>query len=521
MESNIHSYHSFMFPFRWDYIIKKSQKETQEFTDRTNLADFDKVFSKCNTLKKTKYVIANDNLRYNEYVYFHDFVKKVIFYTGDDQQDPNDFDMLYYELDGNEGDYFSIKTVNDGDFNLSFEGISMHIYSTGVGILCFNLNNYSYSKKEEILKINEFGRRMFPQFLGDNSLKSVKETFLADQISGQIGPIFFEENFEQYSGRIDTNSSFMPPDFVKKVFGYKGQDLEDGKKDFVFRKNHEDKGKIRISKLTDDRMFFLCWYGNDELSTEYQRKVKNNNMDIHKNDWWYKYVYGDKAYKTIANSEMQKKVMAKNTYSRWSEYGTFYGMTRDSFVCVSSSRKTLGSIDLYQHMRTMYYQMAVLCLAQRASVLRFSYEVSLITDTLEKEPNPNKMIQDLYKNYIQFINKLYFREITSQSQGIEIYTQFQSEMNLAADVKDLDKEISELHEYVSIVQDSNLNKIALWFLPLGAIAGLLGANMFDTDNFSNPSNGIWFTGVAWLVGMITVSFLISGFLGKYLNRKRK
>ncbi len=512
------SNHSFMFPFRWDYVSSKADKEIFAFSSRTNLADFDRVFTSCNTLKRTPFHIGKNNSKYNEYTYFHDFARKAIYFTGRENEDMSDHDMIYYELDGGKDDYFEIITLVDGNFKLKIENVCIHAYSTGVGVLTYNLSNYEYQNPSEILKINEFGRRIYPQFITDNSLEKVKKSMLAQNIQGQLGKIKFNENFEQYLSNIDTGSSFLPPDHIKKIFGYLGQEHESSERSFVFRREHERKGNIRISKITDDRMFFVCWYGNDT-----QSRILAKNYE--KSDWWYAYIFGDKAWKNIANTKMQNKSIEASTYQRWSNYGTLFGMTRDSFVAVTSSRENLiknNVPDISIHMQTMYYQMAVISLAQRASVLRFSYEVNLITNALEKGENPSKKIQDLYKNYIQFINKLNFREITSQLQGIEMYEQFHKVMNLDAEIKALDEEISELHSYVSMVESSSLSKIALWFLPLGAIAGLLGTNLLDTENFDFPKmNEINIKGLSWLFGIIIFSFGTSWFLSKRLNKKIK
>ena len=169
----------------------------------------------------------------------------------------------------------------------------------------------------------------------------------------------------------------------------------------------------------------------------------------------------------------------------------------------------------------MYYQMAILCLAQRASVLRFSYEVSLITDQLEENKDATRDIKDLYKNYIQFINKIYFREVTSQLQGIEMYNQFQNVMGLEKDVKDLDSEIRELHTYISMVEQSNLSKVAVWFLPAGVLVGILGMNTFAEGTFRFETNDIDWLSIGWIVIVIVFSVLFTLTMIQYFNRKTR
>ena len=261
--------------------------------------------------------------------------------------------------------------------------------------------------------------------------------------------------------------TFIPPKHILGVFN----------ENFVFNREEEAQGKIRISKLTDDRMFFMSWYGNDlsELIIYDSNKFSN---------WWYAYVFGDKGTPSIANKDLKQKHLEQASYVRWVEYGTLYGMSRDSFTAISHSSENLiqnGVPDLAIHFETMYYYLVVLCLAQRASILRFSHEVRNISDTLDKKKSAGKGIKDLYKNYIYFINKLYFREISSQIQGIELYSQLQLMMNLEKEKRDLDEEVSELYNYSNMVEQSSLSRVANWFLPAGVIVGFLGMNVFGDD----------------------------------------
>lgn len=517
----LYSVHSFLFPFRWDFIAENIEKEMIPFSLRTNLDDFNRIFSKCNTLKRTPFKIGMDRPNYNEFSYFHDYALRALYDLGNETNHLKDHEILYYEINGNEGDFYKIKILNGNEYTLFPDSICMHIYSTGVGVLTLNLMNSNYSEPEDILQINEFGRRIYPQYLKPEGIETTKGTFLADKIEGKIGDITFYEDFNQYDRKLDIESTFLPPDFIKKFFGFKIGELEGIERAFVFRKSHERKGNIRISRITDDRMFYICCYQNGELASKMaEEQIDGHEKQYHyqKDPFWFAFTFGDKEQNDISikYTEIQKSQLKKHSYLRWIDYknpgefeGTLYGLSRNSFVCLS------GWSDSLIHMQTMYYQMCVLCLAQRASVLRFAYEVSNITNILEENANPSGKIKDLYKNYIQFINKIYFREITSQLQGNEIYKQFQEVMNLEKDVKDLDIEISEFHTYVSIWEQSNLSKVATWFLPASVIAGILCANVIFIDRKTGfIQNQLAF--FMWL-GVVVVSTLITiWIINKYL-----
>lgn len=532
-EEHPYSVHSFMMPMRWDYFPKDYNytkgKESFDFDERTNLKVFAEKLQITNIWKRKFYRINNYSELYNENTYFHAFATRTLFdMQQHDELDENQISsnktMIYFEVDYDSSDYYKIST-NDGEFTLSLTGISLHVYNTGVAILTYNLENWKYAKSEDILKINEFGRRIYPQFLGvkEPLTETTKIVFLAKQLEIKCVAINyglpFSDDFTQYdtlqnkeTHKVDIYGNYQPniiidiPEIIQKLFN----------ENFVFSAKDETPEKIRFNILTDDRMFFQSWYGNNDIAIELAKPLNDQHNKLigfkyAQNNFWYAYMYGDKTLKSlgIANKLRQEKDILENTYDRWVEYGTLFGFTRDSFVAVSSDIKTL--LDKYApnvktHTKTMYYQMAVLCLAQRASVLRFSAEVSGLAD-LGKKQNDNeisKRIQQLYLNYIEFINKIYFREITPQIQGIEIYSQFQKIMNIHHDVKDLDTEISELHEYVTLIQDNKrneeatkLNRLATIFLPATVMFGILGANFLTEDNFE-ITNGIDIHSLGWI-----------------------
>lgn len=510
------SVHSFMVPLRWDYLPSdfdiKGSKESIDFDIRTDVKEFAKLLE--NTAwKRTFYRINNSPELYNENTYFHAFATRTLF----DMQQHNEIDesvisdnktMVYYEIETDENDYYKIN-ADHKIYKLKLSGLSLHIYNTGVAILTYNLENWQYAESEQILQINEFGRRIYPQFLSNEKpyTEATKKTFLARELEIQSAKLNYgipiQDDFTQYdtleikdTHKVDELGNYQPntiidiPNIIKKLFN----------DNFIYTAKEEinTKNRIRFNILIDDRMFFQSWFGNNALANSFSKEIKlhdneTNGFAYAHSNFWYAYMYGDKTEHNlgIANKFMQEKNSIDNTYDRWVEYGTLFGFTRDSFVCISKDLETFRKPDVRIHMKTMYYQMAVLCLAQRATVLRFSAEVSGLADLGKtNKAQVSKRIQQLYLNYIEFINKIYFREVTPQIQGIEIYSKFQQIMNIHNDVKDLDNEISELHEYVSLLQDeerneeaAKLNRLATIFLPATLVFGILGANFFNDDKF--------------------------------------
>ena len=151
----------------------------------------------------------------------------------------------------------------------------------------------------------------------------------------------------------------------------------------------------------------------------------------------------------------------------------------------------------------MYFQIFSLLLAYRASVIKFSKDVQNITY------NENKLLgkaQELYKKYLQFMNKLYFKEVTAQDQGIELYDKAMKVMNTEKYIKDLDEEISELHNYVQMVEEKKQNnrlerisELGAVFLPPSLLTGIFGMNVIE---FSNSSEALIFASTAILSSVV-------------------
>ena len=103
-----------------------------------------------------------------------------------------------------------------------------------------------------------------------------------------------------------------------------------------------------------------------------------------------------------------------------------------------------------------------------------------------EDPHLIVRISDLYREYIRFVNQIYFREVTAQEQGIELYTALQHQIGLETQVKSLDEEIGELHQYAILLEDRNQNKqlnlvtkIGGMFLIPSLLVGYFGMNIFS------------------------------------------
>lgn len=479
-KEEIYSYHTFMLPFTFKcgFDEKKNWK----------YKDFE----------------LNEQRDYNEYIYFYKHIQDAI-YNKD-----NSNISKYYEYEVEKGKY----TINciKGIFELQLDGLSLRIFNTEVAILSFNLKNTKYKDLDSILAINDFGRRIYPQFLGKDYICDTKKAFLSNSITLQIDDKFIEtEDFTRFN---DINNLKDPkrlnllPSFISKLIEENfNQDIEN---------------IIAIRPIIDDRMFVISWYGDQKFS---------NNLSNEKyktNDKWYEYVFVDGNGKTVHSKNMQTKLICDATYDRWMDhpYGcTLFGITRYSFVSVTNNSDFAKSVIL-KHMQTMYFQIFTLLLAYRATIIKFSDDIQNTTnETIQNIEKLSKETEDIYEKYLGFLNKLYFKEVTAQDQGIELYNQAMKVMDIEKYMNDLNHEITQLHAYINMKKEKERNdklefisKIGAILLPPSVLAGLFGMNVLILDeSFWNQSFALL---IIILSGFIGLSFTNSSIKNKPENIKK-
>ncbi|MCD4793399.1 MAG: CorA family divalent cation transporter [Bacteroidales bacterium] len=512
--SKPYSYHIFMFPFRWDYCEAKDncKNKKQNFSERTKLEKFQNLLipNEKDTNWETNKYKTDNSANYNEFTYFYDFVRDAIFDTTEKQEHEKKV-MNHYAYKTNDKKYkYEISLKAGNKYSLDIKEIYLHVFTTGVALLSYHLKNNETDKFEDILKINEYGRRIYPQFLDNKEPYTdvTKTKFLADKIMIVKSPlcsehdnnpqIIAEEDFSKYNDFSNIkDDAFILPDFIEKLLG----------NNFITK---DEKNKIKIIPIIDDRMFVISWYGNSYLINKLQSKdilteqhryrgtttgttITSEQYNYINNSDWYRYLFIDGSSPMCQNSDMIQNLLQKHSYARFIDWGTLYGVSRYSFVCLTSDLETLKKNDadfIPVHIKTMYYQMIVLSLMQRASILRFSDEVT----TISQNPDDNKQLEDIKhinKAYLKFINSMYFREVTAQEQGIELYDMMQEHMRIERDVKDLNREIDELYQYANMIEDKKererMNRLQIWgaiILIPTLIAGILGMNTHDRDFIS-------------------------------------
>lgn len=472
------SYHIFYFPFRWSLESNKDKP----FSIQCDLSQI--PFSEKSMWERVQLDLQHKQVPlseseiqeakelFGEQQYFFEFVHPVLY----DIKGNNSSLIHHYERKEpkNKNVYYIIK-VKDKTYKLRLDALNLNLYSTGVGIMSFYLSNEEENQKDEfsVRDINQFGRRIMPPHSAEFNPEN--RSLLATSISivGLDGdPSSYTDSFNYKEQALDYERGlshiWQPALFIKNLI----KDLS---------------AELDTSSIIDDRMLVNCWYGNNELSKKVVNNAKNEKDDFVKCDFWYKYVFidnGDDPFdETCQNETMKEELLKTSTYFRWQKLGSLYGASRYSLVLLTD-RNWFATNVLAMHMRTIYSRMFELIIIQRASMLRFSSEVTKVSGLTGYSNKEVAMhISSLYKEYIRFVNQIYFRNVTVQDQGIELYDMLMKQFASKEQIKDLDDEISELYQYITLLVDQNrnengekLNLLAAAFLPATLLCGFLGMN---------------------------------------------
>jgi len=445
MNMQPYSCHIFLFPFRWHIQEKLNERLGEQIafkniTEQTVLENWERIIEPENQVDKEQL--------FNEKNYFYEFVHTALYDNG--CNDNTNIVRHYERREPKHQDvYYHI--TKDKEYKLKVSSINLNLYSTGVGVLSFYLYNESYPDSQDILTINQYGRRIYPPFYADK----IFHNELAESIgfSGLNG--IYTEDFQAYK----TEDSNLPAGFIHKMI-------------------HEVAPNIEIKSVIDDRMYTLSWYKNNELANSFQNDIES----FISNEYWYKYVFVDAGDVTCQNDKMRVSLSQEASYKRWQNYWSLYGISKYSFVYLTNNG---CPPHLTTYFETEYVRMAELVMVQKASVLRFSAEVTNISsmDNERKDKTLADKVRSLYKEYIRFINQIHFREVSAQDQAIELYDMLYKSANLTEHVEKLDNEIGELYNYISLQGDKEVNKtmsrltwLATIFVPATFMAGIFGMN---------------------------------------------
>lgn len=232
------SYPIFYFPFKW-------RLEGEARKDFSRVISLDNIHPAPYSPWKNNEEpgVEEQQQLYTGKNYFYEFVHPVLYDTHTPATRVRHFEREEPQRAGN---CFYRIAVNGRVYELEVDAINLNFYATGAGTLSFYLRNERYGEPDDILFINQYGRRFFPPFYADISCKI--ETADSLSITGLAGDS--SRYYEDFSAYEHTKKPWLPARFILSLIA----DLQTG---------------LEITPVIDDRMFVNCWYENDHVAKKF------------------------------------------------------------------------------------------------------------------------------------------------------------------------------------------------------------------------------------------------------------
>ncbi|MCD7837714.1 MAG: hypothetical protein LUG65_02230 [Clostridiales bacterium] len=474
----VRSYHTFAFPFIWE----KSGLSLEDISDsfiRNVYWCCDDFKDKWELPEQRAASMEERRLLYAEYQYFYPAVRNTLYGIGDHPASHR----YTFQPTGRENGYNHDSTMEyiieckTGDYRLNLNGIRLRLYNTGVGILVFECENTSYTTLADVKAINEYGRRVgvaaVPTFYNAKRLgiciKGMESEF----------PLTDFRPFHKQSGG---KAEKIPPltyfaDFLTDLLN-----LGNATNRFVSHQT-ERGGEVFIYPAIDDRMFTHCMVQMEVPCAEellsYFHDPENADPAVEQS--LYELFYVDTQGGCSARETgLRRRELEKSAYLRWLDWSSVYAVTHHSMFMLSTNTPEF----LINTFLTEYFELACLCLAQKASLISLQAKMTEISSGLEvdgKRMDSDKVnrLADLQERFVAFSNQFDFYGVTEQYQGVELYDMLREQLYIREARDSLHEQIESLYETANVNQDVSFNK---WALVLALIALFWEAASTWTDS---------------------------------------
>lgn len=476
MEKERISEHIFLFPFSWNY---KHKKETNLFMQHTQIQN--KFFNRLEGWEEQHLKLRTEK-DYNEFVYFYKPIRSAL-YT----MHAHTVIVRNYTYQNLANDNYFIITVNGIAYKLYIEEITLKMYKTGIGLLAFTLSNTSYAGYEAIEGINSFSKAVYPPLL---PLSKAKEELFPDEVVIHLNEAcHIEEHYTDNYLKKGLNIS-------KMIMGVLGQD-------FSTQESPNKNGKILIETILGNQMFCLCLYKNKEILKSIQDSTVSYEtlermMTINK--------------KVTYHEEDDIPEHIGSTYYLKNK-GGIYGISRFALLCVAR--------DLPEN--KLYDKLVSLVLMQRATLLSLSNEIAKVSTLGKAEIAP--AISSIYEIYIQFINQLYFKEVTEDAQGAHIYEKLSEQLKIQEELEQLNFEIEEVREYANLVEQaqSTIKVELLTIIGAALVIPSFVTSLFGMNILQKEINHWWRSErvALWMNSYVLLPILITVVVCTWNKRKTK
>lgn len=387
-----------------------------------------------------------------------------IFCRGDKKDDQEIYKVYTYPMEPDADYTYYIKAYEGKEYSLPITSMELHMYQHGVGILFIQVANKDYTDIEDVKNISDYGRRTSLPFIP----ASEKDYLICARKLGiyvtcgqkRVGYITdFDAKLHDFFGGKQAELTGVVP-FLYDIINVKVKAAGAGKD--IGHSGSQDISKEEIEPTADDRMFVCTLIRDDELSKGIE-EGRSGNEDTFE-QLLYSVLYVDAGSASCQNKGMRRELLNKAIYPRWSDYGTLYGITGFSMICITSSYAGVTA-SVVKPFITEYTYMISLVLAQKIGIAHFSVEAGRIVKGAErkglmKRSQANKLVE-LQEKYIVFKSQMLILEASCQEQGIDLYRLLQEQLLVNEEQHILDEQLESLYEVTNVSNGSRIETIGI------------------------------------------------------------
>lgn len=542
------SYHTFIFPFR---IIDKSngikRKEhdfsaynTKEILEKEISIANDSVWKKSENYSSKESITRDEvrkqttildeklfKLRYNEAQYFNDAPLRAIFGFSDEDQNQVVTNYVFNHDLIHEKAKLIIQVASENEpkeYRLVLNDIKLKLFNTDVAMMIFETENRDYPDIKDIKLINEYVRRISTPNLTIESNPCAYYWEIKFKDANGKNVCLKDDCYDALNGDLENINTTKIVDSIKQLLLYPYIN-ENSRKDVCLsssveklnKEENKNKKLYLIEPVLDDRMFVCTFIKNDavinkvknkyveingkyeELKKEEKKSKKKEPKPLFVN---YKYgyqideevakelysiVYIDATTSSCQSMHDIQALLSRDLYTRWIDYGTLYASTHHSFVAISTSDCPGYLIDYFL---TLYVDMTILTLIQRATIIVYQNYASLLTKGIEadkKNITQAKLntLLNLHEKYIGFQNQLLFFEVSPEEQGMELYQMLVKSLYINEEKDALAEQFKSLYDVTNANQNSTFSKYAAI---MASIALVFTSITFIYDMFEIPQD---------------------------------
>ena len=492
----------FLFPFTWNGNIIPDLKdwEALPLDIPTNNA----------TIKKGSWNRKKD---YAQYIYFHDYVRSFLFQikpgSGNDESKLSKDSVRCYKFIGlTKPAIIELETYDSTKLCAILNNTYLHIFPGQVGILTFVTGNKiktgdeQSDKNNELILVNNYKNTQ-------RIIQEGKDLLLFNNMFRRIYPAYFEkQNFDEQI----KNNEFPKSIQIKTLHG-KPLGILAGLKNYSIEDTHfqrDASGKfypnltplisqfldplfvdntglidgekcMKYTPVLDDRMLVHTYVAFKEGNQF--KELRGQNLEKNKESWnvYFSYLmYVDNPEKNNTyryDKEFIENLLKEHTYPRWEHFHSKTGFSRYSSAFQYASHWEPN----YRNFESMYYQMFLLVIFYRAKLIKFSSEIAVIAENFShatdadgrKQKNFKNDLRSLHQQFIKFMNIFWFREVSSQDQGIELFELMRKAFQLDPMFDQVKDEIERADDLLELLHNEKIEDFTQKAGIIGILIGIL------------------------------------------------